>query len=62
METENIQENGNGKSQGMVQSARPMVEDMSMQEEKISLFKKWWFWTIIFGAVVILMIVLFFLL
>jgi hypothetical protein len=62
METENIQENGNGKSQGMVQSARPIADAMPAEEEKISIFKKWWFWTIIFGAVVILMIVLFFLL
>jgi hypothetical protein len=62
METENIQENGNGKSQGIVQSAKPIADVMPAEEEKISLFKKWWFWTIIFGAFVISMLILFFLL
>jgi hypothetical protein len=60
METESVQKNMNGKSQGMVQPAKPMEPAMPEEMEKMSLFKKWWFWAIVGGVFVILLLILFF--
>ena len=70
MESESVQKNMNGKSQGMTKPVKSMDgsgqmdNSMPMEEgmEKMSLFKKWWFWAAVGGVIVVLALVLFFLL
>jgi len=64
MESESVQKNMNGKSQGMAQTSKVVEPQMPVEEEseKMPILKKWWFWAAIGGAVIILGLILFFLL